>query len=384
MHEISLTSERKTQLIDITDRVRDAVGDATGSAVLVYVPHTTAAVTINEKIDPALVADLERAFEKVVGDDWGWVHDDVDGPNGPSHGRASVAGRAGADPAARRRACARALPGGLPLRVRRAEASLGLRHGPAIDVAPLFGLRLRTARLELRLPTPGRVRRARAGRRGRGCIRRSRCRSGSPGRTAPGSPGSSRASSTTTSDRCVDWTPGALVARPLGVGGRRADRVPGDARRGVRGGAARRDRIVARTAVPGAGLRDGDAGRRARSGLPRPGARLAAESGYAEDNLQSKGVSAKLGYEPAGEGWESPRGVPVRHLKLGRDRCALERDRASGRRGSTGSTRACRSSARADSHPRFDPRNRSTPNRRARALTPARGGVASLRPQHQV
>jgi secondary thiamine-phosphate synthase enzyme len=92
VHEISLTSERRTQLIDITDRVRAAVAGAEGAAVLVYVPHTTAAVTINEKIDPDLVADLERAFEKVVGDDWGWVHDDADGPNGPSHGRASVAG----------------------------------------------------------------------------------------------------------------------------------------------------------------------------------------------------------------------------------------------------------------------------------------------------
>jgi secondary thiamine-phosphate synthase enzyme len=92
VHEISLTSERRTQLIDITDRVRAAVAGAAGSAILVYVPHTTAAITINEKIDPDLVADLERAFEKVVGDDWGWVHDDADGPNGPSHGRASVAG----------------------------------------------------------------------------------------------------------------------------------------------------------------------------------------------------------------------------------------------------------------------------------------------------
>jgi secondary thiamine-phosphate synthase enzyme len=92
VHEISLTSERRTQLIDITDRVQALVEGEDGSAVLVYVPHTTAAVTINEKIDPALVADLERAFEKVVGDDWGWVHDDADGPNGPSHGRASVAG----------------------------------------------------------------------------------------------------------------------------------------------------------------------------------------------------------------------------------------------------------------------------------------------------
>ena len=92
MHEISITSERHTQLIDITDRVREAAAGASGAAVLVYVPHTTAGITINEKIDPILVEDLERGFEQVVGDDWGWRHDDKDGPNGASHGRASVAG----------------------------------------------------------------------------------------------------------------------------------------------------------------------------------------------------------------------------------------------------------------------------------------------------
>jgi secondary thiamine-phosphate synthase enzyme len=92
VHEISLTSDRKTQLIDITERVQSLVEGAEGAAVLVYVPHTTAAVTINEKIDPDLIEDLERAFEKIVEDDWGWAHDDKDGPNGPSHGRASMAG----------------------------------------------------------------------------------------------------------------------------------------------------------------------------------------------------------------------------------------------------------------------------------------------------
>ena len=91
MREIRLTTERRTQLIDITDRVREALDGRSGAAVLVYVPHTTAAVTINEKIDPALVADLERAFEKVVGDDWGWVHDDADGPNGPSNSHRNTA-----------------------------------------------------------------------------------------------------------------------------------------------------------------------------------------------------------------------------------------------------------------------------------------------------
>jgi secondary thiamine-phosphate synthase enzyme len=92
VREIRITSERHTQLIDVTDEVREASAGASGTAVLVYVPHTTAGITINEKIDPVLVEDLERGFEKVVGDDWGWRHDDVDGPNGASHGRASVAG----------------------------------------------------------------------------------------------------------------------------------------------------------------------------------------------------------------------------------------------------------------------------------------------------
>ena len=92
MEEIRIETERRTQLIDITQQVRQVLNGGQGSALLVYVPHTTAAVTINEKIDPDLVEDLEGAFEKLVGDDWRWTHDDKDGPNGPSHGRASVVG----------------------------------------------------------------------------------------------------------------------------------------------------------------------------------------------------------------------------------------------------------------------------------------------------
>lgn len=93
MQEIRLTTERRTQLVDITEQVRDAVGAAEGrAAVLVYVPHTTAAVTINEHLDPELLQDVERAMDRVVGDDWDWRHDDVDGPNAPSHMRASLLG----------------------------------------------------------------------------------------------------------------------------------------------------------------------------------------------------------------------------------------------------------------------------------------------------
>ena len=91
MKELSLKTDRRTQLIEITDLVREAVGDTNGaSAALVYVPHTTAGVTINEHLDPELVTDLEEALEKIVEDGWPWRHEDADGPNAPSHVRASL------------------------------------------------------------------------------------------------------------------------------------------------------------------------------------------------------------------------------------------------------------------------------------------------------
>jgi secondary thiamine-phosphate synthase enzyme len=91
VREISLKTERRTQLLDITEQVEQALNGANGAAAaLVYVPHTTAGVTINEDIDPVLANDLEQAMEKIVGDGWGWRHDDADGPNAPSHVRASL------------------------------------------------------------------------------------------------------------------------------------------------------------------------------------------------------------------------------------------------------------------------------------------------------
>ena len=92
MHEIRLRTARRSHVVDISSDVRGAVEQVQGSAVLVYVPHTTAGVTINEHIDPDLVLDVEDALERVVGDDWPWRHDDQDGPNAPAHVRASLIG----------------------------------------------------------------------------------------------------------------------------------------------------------------------------------------------------------------------------------------------------------------------------------------------------
>ena len=90
MREITLRSERRTQLIEITREVRDAVEGAEGAAALVFVPHTTAGITINERADPAVARDFERALERIVGDDWGWEHVEAGEENAPSHIRAAL------------------------------------------------------------------------------------------------------------------------------------------------------------------------------------------------------------------------------------------------------------------------------------------------------
>jgi secondary thiamine-phosphate synthase enzyme len=94
VQELTLKTDRKTQLVDITRQVQDALADANGAhAALVYVPHTTAGVTINEGADPLVGEDIESALQKVVDEDWQWKHtEDPDGPNAPSHVRATLTG----------------------------------------------------------------------------------------------------------------------------------------------------------------------------------------------------------------------------------------------------------------------------------------------------
>jgi secondary thiamine-phosphate synthase enzyme len=90
MAEITLRSERRTELIEITRDVERALEGAQGSAALIFVPHTTAGVTINENADPAVARDFERALERIVGDDWGWQHVEAGEENAPSHIRSAL------------------------------------------------------------------------------------------------------------------------------------------------------------------------------------------------------------------------------------------------------------------------------------------------------
>ena len=92
MHEIRLSTSRRTELVDITARIQESLdGDAaSASAALVFVPHTTAGVTINEHADPAVARDFAVALERMVGDDWGWEHIEEGEENAPAHIRAAL------------------------------------------------------------------------------------------------------------------------------------------------------------------------------------------------------------------------------------------------------------------------------------------------------
>jgi secondary thiamine-phosphate synthase enzyme len=92
VHELRIATERHTQLLDITPQVREAIDGADGSAVLVYVPHTTAGVTINEHADPLVARDFESALQRIVPEDWDWQHIEEGEENAPSHPRASLMG----------------------------------------------------------------------------------------------------------------------------------------------------------------------------------------------------------------------------------------------------------------------------------------------------
>ena len=68
MKEISLGTRSRVEMIDITAAVQKAAGEEKieEGVCLVYTPHTTAAVTINENADPDVPRDILAALDRAV------------------------------------------------------------------------------------------------------------------------------------------------------------------------------------------------------------------------------------------------------------------------------------------------------------------------------
>ena len=65
---VSISTNRRCQMLDMTGKVQSAVRDSgikTGHAI-VYCPHTTAAVTINENADPSVIHDILLTLDELV------------------------------------------------------------------------------------------------------------------------------------------------------------------------------------------------------------------------------------------------------------------------------------------------------------------------------
>jgi len=68
MQTLHVKTDRRTQLVDVTVQVQKVVvasGVTTGICYL-YVPHTTAAITINECADPDVARDVKGALDRLI------------------------------------------------------------------------------------------------------------------------------------------------------------------------------------------------------------------------------------------------------------------------------------------------------------------------------
>jgi len=91
MYKMSVKSSDKTEFIDVTEKIQQLVikENFSSGQVLVYVPHTTAAVTINEGADPAVQHDILKRLQKLVPDDGQYTH--AEG-NSDAHIKSSLLG----------------------------------------------------------------------------------------------------------------------------------------------------------------------------------------------------------------------------------------------------------------------------------------------------
>ena len=88
---LRVKTSRRTEWLNITSEVSRlvAASDVSAGICQIYVPHTTAGVTINEGYDPDVASDMEGAFDRMVPRDAGYAH--AEG-NSDSHIKATLVG----------------------------------------------------------------------------------------------------------------------------------------------------------------------------------------------------------------------------------------------------------------------------------------------------
>ena len=91
LKEITIQTNTQTQILDITTQVQKVVSESgiTEGLCCVFVPHTTAGVTINENADPSVKQDIVMELNKIIPFNDNYSHSEG---NSAAHIKASIVG----------------------------------------------------------------------------------------------------------------------------------------------------------------------------------------------------------------------------------------------------------------------------------------------------
>lgn len=91
MEKISVKTNSRIELVDITEKIQQAVtkNKVKSGVCFIFAPHTTAGLTINENVDPSVSADIIKILNKLIPEDGGYAHSEG---NSDSHTKSSLFG----------------------------------------------------------------------------------------------------------------------------------------------------------------------------------------------------------------------------------------------------------------------------------------------------
>lgn len=91
MRTLHVKTDRRTQLVDVTQEVQRAVTESAVKSGIcyLYVPHTTAGILLNEHADPDVASDIESALDRLIPRNGPYRHGEG---NSDSHIKSALAG----------------------------------------------------------------------------------------------------------------------------------------------------------------------------------------------------------------------------------------------------------------------------------------------------
>ncbi len=94
MQEIHLQTNSRVEMLDITASVQAVISSdkISKGLCIIFSPHTTAAITINENADPDVLYDLDQAIVRLAPEDAPYRHQEEGPDDMPAHVKASLLG----------------------------------------------------------------------------------------------------------------------------------------------------------------------------------------------------------------------------------------------------------------------------------------------------